>query len=812
MPQQPKGKPLDRKAARRQARDEKKQRKAQHYDNKKKFEKQQKKQDWLQRHPEILQKMQQNNSKNAKNHASSLSAPSSKRSIGEGNPKNVPIKKRKIVTPQRAPFMADVTEDPLLAFAERALDEGILGSDGEFDEDRMNKLFAGEEYSDAEDEDEEISIDSDDEDYLLGKTRPENDPADDMEGENDDDVDEEIDVESDSSLSNDEENQDQDDDEIDVENDSEEEEKPTPKTKTQQSVAAAPSDAEKTLQRTVQGHINKLTMSNFDSVASAIASLYRSHPRHYVTEAVANAITASITKQANLLDSFILNFSALVAALVHLVGVDFAAVILEKCVPILDQNKALAKQQAASVDEEEEGISPARIVMNTATLLSYLYDLQVISSLAISNIIDEALVELSELDVEILVKLIRNCGAQLRRDDAMALKDVVSKITARVASVPSADQSSRFKFMVETIYDLKNNRQKLVAVQHSELESIKKILRNILTQNNISKLEPLHVSLSDVRTIKSKGAWWRVGAAWNPEAGPKTDKDNAPVKSRPKDSQESKLLELAKKQGMNTDIRRSIFVTLLSSEDYLDAFHRLIALKLTGKQEKEVAYVLLHCCLHERNYNPFYALVASKFTESRHNFVITFKYSLWDRLKELTEEADEEENMESKKSLREKIHAAKFYGYLMGKQNLSLSVLKRASFTQLSEDAILFMQVLLITVMETAPDEVDLASIFGEIAQLARGKGSSKKKHRGHADDDDDDLFGPDADADGGEEKDEDQEVLQKQELEALQVGLRLFIRQYLSLSGSTGKHISSIISNKEQFTHRLQIVLSSLQ
>lgn len=38
----------------------------------------------------------------------------------------------------------------------------------------------------------------------------------------------------------------------------------------------------------------------------------------------------------------------------------------------------------------------------------------------------------------------------------------------------------------------------------------------------------------------------------------------------------SKVLDLARKQRMNTDIRRNIFCVIMTSEDYLDAFEKLI--------------------------------------------------------------------------------------------------------------------------------------------------------------------------------------------------------------------------------------------
>ena len=47
---------------------------------------------------------------------------------------------------------------------------------------------------------------------------------------------------------------------------------------------------------------------------------------------------------------------------------------------------------------------------------------------------------------------------------------------------------------------------------------------------------------------------------------------------------------------MVTDTRKSIFVTLMQSEDYADAVHRLLKLKLSKAQKKDIALVIVNCC------------------------------------------------------------------------------------------------------------------------------------------------------------------------------------------------------------------------
>lgn len=43
----------------------------------------------------------------------------------------------------------------------------------------------------------------------------------------------------------------------------------------------------------------------------------------------------------------------------------------------------------------------------------------------------------------------------------------------------------------------------------------------------------------------------------------------------------AKVLELAREQRMNTDVRRNIFCIIMTSEDYLDAFEKLLRFVVT---------------------------------------------------------------------------------------------------------------------------------------------------------------------------------------------------------------------------------------
>lgn len=53
-----------------------------------------------------------------------------------------------------------------------------------------------------------------------------------------------------------------------------------------------------------------------------------------------------------------------------------------------------------------------------------------------------------------------------------------------------------------------------------------------------------------------------------------------------------KMLQLAAAQRMNTDARKAIFCIIMSGEDYIDAFEKLLRLDLHGKQVRHPLFIL----------------------------------------------------------------------------------------------------------------------------------------------------------------------------------------------------------------------------
>ena len=139
--------------------------------------------------------------------------------------------------------------------------------------------------------------------------------------------------------------------------------------------------------------------------------------------------------------------------------------------------------------------------------------------------------------------------------------------------------------MLETLTNLKNNKTKRATTQQvrgDATERLKKFLVGLGktrhcefsqvgppcktdTQLPVVPHDPLRVSLEDFRSAETKGKWWFVGAAWSRDPLVERMGDLKPESKR-QDDDTNALLKLARKQGMNTEIRRSIFIVLMSSD------------------------------------------------------------------------------------------------------------------------------------------------------------------------------------------------------------------------------------------------------
>ncbi|KAJ9649012.1 suppressor of glycerol defect [Coniosporium tulheliwenetii] len=501
--------------------------------------------------------------------------------------------------------------------------------------------------------------------------------------------------------------------------------------------APSTSDAESMarLRRQCQGLLNRLSEANLLTIMKDVEQLYQQNPRQYVTSTLIELLLGLLCDRTALNDTFLILHAGFIAAIYKVIGADFGAQLVERIVTEFDK---FYKSSADGGGKE---------AANLMSLLSELYNFHVIGSNIVFDYIRLFLEELSEVNTELLLRIIRNSGPQLRSDDPSSLKDIVGLLQKAAAKAGEANLSVRTKFMMETISSLKNNRMKTgVAASAVNTEHTVRMRKTLGTLNTraVMASEPLRIGLSDVRDSEKKGKWWLVGASWkNPSADqqPQTSETHSQKAENTTDelvnidSGLPDLLQLAREQRMNTDIRRAIFVTIMSASDYKDAHLRLLKLKLKKSQELEIPRVLIHCAGVEQRYNPYYTLIARRFCSDR-RLKMAFQFGLWELFKRMGERTDEDDPEEDEDgeademNMRRIVNLARMFGALIADGGSPLD-LQTLNFVYLQPKTKTFAEVLLTTVIlqsqkrsSREKDTKALLDVFekvNDVPQMARG-------------------------------------------------------------------------------------------
>lgn len=522
---------------------------------------------------------------------------------------------------------------------------------------------------------------------------------------------------------------------------------------------SADKEANARLKRQVQGLLNRISDANILSILSDVEKLYQSNPRQYVTSTLIDLLMGLISDRSILENTFLILHAGFISALYKTIGSDFGAQIIERLVEGFEEHYTLATADSAQGD-----VDAKNKCINVVSLLTQLYNFQVVSSALLFDYVRLFLDSLSEVNTELLLRIVRLSGPQLRSDDPSSLKEIVLSLQKTVANIGEANLSVRTSYMIETITDLKNNRLKTGVVgdqiRTEHAQRMKKTLGTLSNRPNLKATEPLRISLADVKDTDKKGKWWLVGASWKgneptitkppPEFNlNNSTEDTTGDISTPEDLAAStaaiSLDALAKASGMNTSVRRAIFISLLSASDYLDAHHRLLRLALTRAQQPEIPRVLLHCAGAEQRYNPYYTLIAKRLCapaapvpSSRNKTTATrihdpddgesgnstaggpakmqkaFQFALWDlfaRMGEardaadvseednIDEEAEDAANGKGRLAMPAVVNLAKMYGALVASGALPLAVLRKLDLVYLRPKTRVFVEVLLLSLI-----------------------------------------------------------------------------------------------------------------
>ncbi|RVE58733.1 hypothetical protein OJAV_G00196940 [Oryzias javanicus] len=573
--------------------------------------------------------------------------------------------------------------------------------DDEDDVDMAKENFEKLEDSDSQQQSEE------DEDEMASEVSENNDDDDDEEDDEEDDMEgdeEDISEDSEELIESDAE------DEENVEESEDEDDENASSNLKSEAVTTTPgkyippqlrntgddkrkAELEK-LRRNIKGLLNRLSEPNMSFICSQLNELFMSYSRKDMNDTLTEVLLAACVTPTLMPDRLVMEHVLLVSILHHSVGLEVGAHFLETVV--------------RKFDEVYKTSSEGKECYNLVAIVAHLYNFQVVHSTLIFDILKLLLGSFVEKDIELILFVLKNVGFALRKDDPLALKELISEAQRKANDTKSKFQDqTRVRFMLETMLALKNNDiRKIPGYDPEPVERLKKLQKTLIHRSSGGSDVKLRVSLENLLAAEQVGRWWIVGSSWSGAPMISKQEDPTTKHASAEGRFSAKVLELARKQRMNTEVRRNIFCVLMTSEDYLDAFEKLLRMGLKDKQEREIVHVLMDCCLQEKNFNAFYAVLGEKFCSHDRRFQMTFQFSLWDKFRDLSSLSSSTFN-----------NLVQLVTHFFQRKCLSLSILKVIEFGELDKPTVRFLRQVLTKLLNNT-DLEDLAAIFGRISGI----------------------------------------------------------------------------------------------
>lgn len=498
-------------------------------------------------------------------------------------------------------------------------------------------------------------------------------------------------------------------------------------------------EARSRLRKQVQGQVNRLIDANILSIVQSIDDIYQKSARGDVTELLTDAIMAQVCRPESLPDQFFVLMGGFSAAIYKIIGSSFGSHLVRRVV------KDFGAEYDKAGDEASDRSGVRKAASNTIAFLTQLYVFEVVGCKIVFDYMARLLENLSEINVELLLRVCRMTGRLLRRDDPQALKHVSAVLSKAVSKLGHGNVSARTKFMIETIDDLKNTKPKAKGMDSAVVSEyvlrMKKRLGELKSRSRrLDGLAAMGMGL-DVKDADTRGRWWLVGASVpayresseRAKGVARKGDEGAGAGTADDEDMDFVLPDYPKKaraQGLGTTAQIAIFAALMSANGHEHGFRQYADLRLKKDELLEIARVLVQCVGSETRYNEYYALVGRlACTNGRVRFALQDR--LWKILRGLGEslfgeEAEDEETAESErmKDGRRARNVARFYASLVGSGALSISILKPLELPKVNERTSSFVEWFMISLLRECSrgqgpnEDASVEKVFGPARQV----------------------------------------------------------------------------------------------
>ena len=258
------------------------------------------------------------------------------------------------------------------------------------------------------------------------------------------------------------------------------------------------------------------------------------------------------------------------------------------------------------------------VCLSSTTFIAHLVNQQVVHEMVAAQILLLLLHKPTDDSVEIAVGLTREVGQHLEEMSgpiALAVFDQFRSI------LHEQDIDKRVQYMIEVLFQVRKDKYKDNPAIREELDLVEEedqITHRTSLDDETDVQDSLNVFKFDLEWEEHDEAYKRLKAEILGEASGSDGDEDEDDDDDSDDEEAKEEREMEIKDQSNTDLvnlRRTIYLTIMSSIDFEECCHKLMKVNLPPGQEPELPSMVIECCSQERTYSKFYGLIGERFAK-----------------------------------------------------------------------------------------------------------------------------------------------------------------------------------------------------
>ncbi|KAG4440220.1 pre-mRNA-splicing factor cwc22 [Cadophora sp. M221] len=269
------------------------------------------------------------------------------------------------------------------------------------------------------------------------------------------------------------------------------------------------------------------------------------------------------------------------------------------------------------------------VCLSATTFIAHLCNQQVAHEMVAVQMLLLLLNKPTDDSVEIAVGLTREVGHHLEEMN-MAVSIVVFDRFRGILNEEDIDK--RVQYMIEVLFQVRKDKYKDNPSIKEELDLVEEddqITHRISLDDDIDVQDGLNIFKFDSKWEENEELYQRTKAEILGEGSDEEgDEDDSDDSEDDEDKQEEKAVEI--KDQSNADLvalRKTIYLTIMSSIDPEECCHKLMKVSLPAGFEHELPSMIIECCSQEKTYSKFYGLIGERFAKINRLWTDLFEQS-----------------------------------------------------------------------------------------------------------------------------------------------------------------------------------------